>query len=119
MYGNVINRIQENVKGQPTPEVGMGATECCWSDRHAYTIIEVLTPTRIVVQQDKAIRTDKNGMSDCQDYRYEPNPKAAKEELVFKKTKRVPHGRWVRKHEGIKGTPFVVGHRDEHHDYSF
>ncbi len=36
------------------PEIGMGVTEICYSDRHAYTIIEVITDKKIVVQQDLA-----------------------------------------------------------------
>ena len=119
MVGNVVNRMMENVKGQPEPKVGMGATEYCYSDRHAYTVVEVLASNRIVVQRDRAIRADKNGMSDSQKYRYELDPKAPREVLIFKKTKKVPHGRWVRKSEGIKGLAFVIGYRDEHYDFSF
>lgn len=42
MYGNLNNRIIEAAtRGQPAPEVGMGATITCYSDRHAATIVEV------------------------------------------------------------------------------
>lgn len=34
------------------PTVGMGATECHPSDRYPYTVIEVITPRKIVVQAD-------------------------------------------------------------------
>jgi hypothetical protein len=119
MYGNVMNRVQENVKGQPAPEVGMGVTEYCWSNRHAYTVIAVLGPKNIVVQRDKAIRTDNYGMSDVQEYRYEQDPDGVTHELVFKTTKRCPHGKWCDKGAGVKGNTFVLGHRDEHYDYSF
>lgn len=60
------------------PTVGMGATHVMHSDRHAYTVIAV-SPTgkRCIVQRDKAIRTDQNGMSDAQSYRFEADPQGA------------------------------------------
>lgn len=39
-YGNLTNRLMEGGEVKP-PEVGMGVTEYCYSDRHAYTIVEV------------------------------------------------------------------------------
>jgi hypothetical protein len=57
-----------------TPEVGMGATEIMYSDRHAFTVVEVLGPKRIVVQRDRATRTDGLGMSDAQSYNFEADP---------------------------------------------
>ena len=113
-FGNLINRIQEQCQ-MPEPEVGMGATELCYSDRHACTIIEVISPTRIVVQEDKATRTDNNGMSDAQEYAYEPNPNGRRTEVTRRK-----NGRWIAKGESLKeGTAFALGHRDEHYDFSF
>ena len=106
MEGNLINRLMERGHG-PTPEIGMGATECCYSDRHAYTIIKI-TPCTISVQRDIATRTDKNGMSESQSYSYEPDPKGRV--IVLRKTKRG----WR-----YKGTGFRIGERDEYYDYSF
>lgn len=60
----IIRETNLNVK------VGDGATLCLYTDREAYTIIKRTAKT-ITIQRDKAIRTDDNGMSDCQDYRYE------------------------------------------------
>jgi hypothetical protein len=60
----------------------MGATEICWSDRHAYTITEVINDKKIVVQQDKATRTDTNGMSDAQSYAFSPDPNGSKRTLT-------------------------------------
>jgi len=39
-YGNLVNRIMEDCKSVE-PTVGMGCTEVCYSDRHAYTVIEI------------------------------------------------------------------------------
>lgn len=98
------------------PTVGMGATVCYYSDRHAGTIITVSkSGKRVTVQEDTATRTDKNGMSDAQAYSYEPNPNGSV--TTFSKRK---NGCWVRVGEGSRsGTGLVLGTRDEHYDYSF
>ena len=41
-YGSINNRIDENRVGRPEPAVGLGLTEYCWSDRHAYRIVEIV-----------------------------------------------------------------------------
>jgi hypothetical protein len=92
----------------------MGATEICWSDRHAYTIIEVINDKKIVVQQDKATRTDTNGMSDAQSYAFSPDPNGPKRTLTLRK-----NGRWVPVGQGMNDDNFVIGMRQEYYDYSF
>jgi hypothetical protein len=104
--GSLINHVmsRESVK----PEIGMGATILCWSDRHAATIIK-MTPKSVTVQRDKAIRTDKNGMSESQDYTYERNENGSIS--TFRLTKRG----WRNKSgEGLR-----IGDRREYYDYSF
>lgn len=103
-------------KVQPIPEVGMGCTEIMFSDRHAYTILEVAENGRtIVVQQDIATRTDKRGCSDWQDYDYKPDPKGDIKIVTLRK-----NGRWITKGEAMKnGTSWRIGERDEHYDFSF
>ena len=97
------------------PEVGEGVTELMWSDRHAFTIIRVESPRRIVVQQDKAARTDHNGMSESQDYSFAPNPEGATAILTLRK-----NGRWIRNGTPAKGgTCWLVGTHREYHDFSF
>lgn len=92
-----------------TPQVGMGATLVMWTDTHAYTITRVSKSGKSFwMKQDKAIRIDDNGMSDCQEYRYEPQPEMPEE--MVRMTKRG----WM--HDGM----FVrVGQRSEYYDYSF
>lgn len=108
-FGNLTNRMMEGAE-TAEPFVGMGATECLWSDRHAYTVIRIKSKCRLIVQRDNAIRTDGNEMSDSQSYRYEPDPEGYTVELI--KTK---HG-W--KQLG-GGSYFTLGVRDEYFDYSF
>ena len=96
------------------PEVGMGATLILWSDRHAYTVVEVKSPRTIIVQRDNAKRTDNLGMSESQEYSYTPNPNAPKEVFTFRK-----NGRWVEKGKSIRNSPLVLGIREEYYDYYF
>jgi hypothetical protein len=52
--------------------VGTGCTYRVWTDTHACTVIEVSANGKLVtVQEDKATRTDRNGLSESQDYTYE------------------------------------------------
>ncbi len=98
-----------------TPQVGDGATSCGWTDRHAGTIIEVLNDKTVVWQRDKAIRTDDNGMSDAQAYRYERDPDGVTMQFSLRK-----NGRWIARGGTMKGgTILSIGVRMEYYDYSF
>lgn len=97
----------------PAPEVGMGCTELCWTDRRAYTVVEVKSPTCVMIQRDTVTRTDTHGMSDDQDYAYTPNPEASRRTLRRNKA-----GQWKAQGDP-KGATYRMGLRDEHYDYSF
>lgn len=114
MQGNLISRLMEQ-SAQPEPKVGMGATITCWSDRHAATIVDIIRfkygkhagqPKFVIVQQDRAERTDANGMSDCQTYQYFPNPNAERRQFKYSPSRGCCDG-------------LVIGVRREYHDYSF
>jgi len=112
--GSLINNLQANSK-QPVPKVGDGATMLMWTDRRPFTIIEVSKSGKTIkLQEDNAVRTDKNGMSDCQSYEYTRNPDGAIYTATLRK-----NGKWVRKGDTVKGTNFGIGYRDKHYDYSF
>jgi hypothetical protein len=106
-FGSLTNHLMAGSK-QVEPKVGMGATICCWSDRHAATIIKI-TECQIHVQEDIATRTDSNGMSESQTYDYSPNQDGAV--IVFRKTKRG----WKSK----CGNGLLIGTRKHYYDYSF
>ena len=120
--GSFYNNLYGNmVEGRPEPEIGMGATRLCWTDRIACTIIGVLKydkdgrATMIEIQEDKAIRTDDLGMSDSQDYRYEQNLEGSIARYTLRK-----NGRWVQvggSHQ--TGERLLIGVRKHYHDYSF
>lgn len=92
--------------------VGDGVTVNLYSDSCAGTIIR-RTKCSLWIQRDSAFRTDKNGMSDCQEYRYERNPKGT-----------IYHARWSEKWGCFifgghrDGKPISIG-RHEYFDYSF
>lgn len=91
-------------------QVGDGATICYYTDREAGTIIK-RTKNTITYQRDKAIRIDDNGMSDCQEYRYERDPNGKIE---------VYH--WSDKYgcfRNSKNHLYVINGRYEYFDYSF
>lgn len=92
--------------------VGMGATVCGWSDRHAATVIGVsASGYKITVQRDKAVRTDANGMSEAQNYSYERDPNGAIQTFY-----RNSDGRYANR---TKGGRLVLGQRNEYYDYGF
>lgn len=106
--GSVINHVITRGGTAVVPTVGMGATMCGWSDRYPATIVKI-TPTQIHVQEDHAVRTDTNGMSESQDYTYTPNPAARI--MVFRRTKRG--------YRSAEGRGLVVGVREKYYDFSF
>lgn len=105
---SINNYLMSGTRGQPQPVVGMGATILMWTDRRAATIIKI-TPTQVHIQRDKAIRSDNNGMSECQSYTFERDPYAKIE--IFR----------LHKNGAYKGKcgQLRIGERDEYHDYSF
>ncbi len=95
-------------------KVGDGATILWFSDRTAVTIIEI-GKNYVKVQKDRAIRTDGNGLSDCQEYKYERNESG--EIYTFKKTRKglyTDNGR-----SNDYGCRLSFGYRREYYDYTF
>lgn len=110
--GSLQNLIADQSGDSAKPEVGQGVTIVSWTDRSAGTIIEVSkTGHKIVVQDDTAIRTDSNGMSDAQSYRFERNTNGGITEATRRKdgSYRVKGG----------SQRVLIGVRDSYHDYSF
>jgi hypothetical protein len=94
------------------PKVGDGATIQLWSDQHACTVIQVTqNGKRIVVQRDKAIRTEPISVSDAQEYTFEPDPNGS---IIIASLRQDGIYREV---GGT--TPIYIGSRHEFYDYSF
>ena len=83
LYGSLNNRLYENKMYCDKIEVGTYATKYYYTDREAYEVVEVINQEHIKIRQLNAIRTDNNGMSDCQSYRYESDLNSPIEELKF------------------------------------
>ena len=127
MTNHIMSRA---VIGQPEPTVGMGATILCWTDRHAATIVEVFFAGKgksgphlyVKVQEDKATRTDQNGMSEMQRYEYAPNPQGRI--YTFRREK---NGAWTpvvfsekaKRWCKVEGEGLRIGERAKYHDFSF
>lgn len=114
--GSFINNQMQDSNVDVVPEIGMGVTELCYTDRIPHTIIAIHKAKNgniksIEVQEDKAFRTDTNGMSEAQSYRFEPNPEGA-----IRTLKRYKDGRW---RAARAGNVFMLGARSRYYDYSF
>lgn len=97
------------------PIVGMGATINFHSDSKAATIIQISHKgNRIVLRQDKATRTDHNGISESQTYNYEPDPGG----VIYFATLR-KDGRYRLVGTSKSGKTVTLGVRREYYDYSF
>ena len=111
MTVNIMSMIMEN--NNLKPEIGMGCTILYYTDRHAATIIGVSKSGKVVtVQEDKAIRTDKNGMSESQSYRYERDTNGKTQTFSLRK-----NGIW-RARKSTHPT-LHIGDKNHYHDYLF
>tara|TARA_R110000824_G_scaffold73492_1_gene187147 strand:+ start:154 stop:567 length:414 start_codon:yes stop_codon:yes gene_type:complete len=137
MEGSIINILAKNgcYASDNEPYVGMGATYNSYSDRHPLTVVNVIKKKNheiVVCREDNAVRVDKNGMSECQDYEYSPNVNGTVYYLRSKKVvsscgeptkiyervrKNEESGRWnIVK---FNKTPVSFGSRNKYHDFSF
>ena len=113
-FSNVVNTIIDAHKNAE-PIIGDGVTELCYSDRHVYTIIKIVSNKEIIIQQDNAKRLDPKGMSDCQQYDYSTDKTGETVKITKRNDKK-----WY-----TKGIPmrysnrFIIGIRNRYHDFSF
>ena len=119
-----VKRLNEDCKievVETTLEVGDGVTLNYYSDREPATIIEIGPNGKwLKVQEDNSERTDKNGMSDCQHYRFTRNEKGAIH--TFYKTRRKDKTFYTdtgRSTYNEYGVYLTLKHRNKYFDYSF
>jgi hypothetical protein len=109
-FGSLNNLMMSRQRTPPTPEVGMGATLLSWTDRYPATVVWVSPSGKTLhLQEDNAERVDDNGMSECQSYRFTPNPAAAVQ------VARLTAKGW----KVVKGKRVLLGRREKYYDYSF
>ena len=111
-FGSLQNMWLGNSRSAD-PAVGIGATEVMWTDRQAFTVVQVKGPGRIVVQRDQVTRRDGNGMSDAQAWDFEPDPEGERVEL------RLTGDGWRGRGGKRYGRRFTVGVRCEYFDFGF
>jgi len=122
-YGNAIYRIREN--GVMTkPEVGMGVTECLWSDRDPWEVIEVVSDKKIRIRALGWNRVDDNGMSDCQKYEFFSKPDGEVKTLVLRNgrwrdLKKEWHGEEMVETRRLGASGWRIGRADRYYDFSF
>jgi hypothetical protein len=114
-YGSLENRLMET-SNMPKPEVGMGATECLWSDREPYEVIAVKDDRHITVRRLDYKRVDHNGYGGQQEYEYFSNENNPVCNLFFTK-KGVWRERYADRSLGC--TRFVIGFAERYYDPSF
>jgi hypothetical protein len=123
--GSLINNIMSrSVIGEPTPEIGMGATMLSWTDRNPATIVSVFNKGKtlyIGVKEDHAKRTDSNGFSESQSYEFSFDHQAMIQ--YYRKTaKGTWESAWINPETGrfVKGCGSVtIGQRGKYWDPSF
>ena len=92
------------------PVKGMGVTFNCGSDRYAYTVIEVLAPKTLVIQQDKIVREGTDGP-----HKAVRDEKGEIKTITFRK-----NGCWYEKGSKMgRGLTFTVGKRRFYMDPGF
>ena len=118
MYGSVVNHIIANQYKDADIQIGMGVTELCWSDRHAFFVKEIIRnkkgEIKELVLEGAYLKALGEG---CFDISREPK------EGYFQDCKQ----RTIRKNRKgyftsdgtIKGTTFRIGKADEYYDISF
>lgn len=89
------------------PKVGDGATIVLWSDRQPATITEVLSPTHIVIREDRVTRWERDGSA------YEMT-RAYGGPIHVRRGK---DGRWAI--SGQRSVTVMLGVRDAYRDSTF
>jgi hypothetical protein len=98
------------------PKNGDGATICYVSDRYAATVVAVTKNGKlVVVQDDRCVRTDRNGISESQTYEFERDPHGTFRIFTLRK-----NGRWYEDGEEMgRGCTLHIGKRDAYQDPCF
>jgi hypothetical protein len=120
--GSVINHLMSrSVIGEPTPDVGMGATILMWSDRHAGTITMIKGDIIEVTEDDYKPISGSILNGDVKwEFTYNPNGRTSYfrksktglwENVVFNKET----GRWKKSN----GQGLIIGRREKYYDPHF
>jgi len=114
-YGSVDNRLLENSRSAD-PEVGMGVTECLWSDREPYEVIAVQDERHVTIRRLGYKIVKGSSYDGSAEYEYFSNPDGAVKKLFKKKD-----GRWVERigRREDSGSGWFIGFAERYYDPSF
>lgn len=114
------------IKGSE-PKIGVAVTLPGYTDCYPATIVDVLSPKKIVVRQDRALKDPSwkpevsiGGFSAHvsnnydQKWLYEQNLDAEPQVYTLRK-----NGKWVKQGQPMKGERAVLGYRKYFYDYNF
>lgn len=95
------------------PCVGMGVTQYCGTGRYAYTVIQVLTSKKLVVQRDKAMIVSQDAVTgENQVYTFSRDESGEIVDISLRK-----NGHWCEVGEGsVRGFYFKLGERRQYID---
>ena len=115
--GSLMNHLKSN---NPTPPVvGEGATELMWTDRKAYFVNWVSDDKKeCILERAIAHRTDDNGMSESQSYRYSRSGNPMELKFRWNAWREFYTCPYTGKTKNIKKN-IVFGYMDEYFDFSF
>ncbi len=82
LYGSLDNRLEENRMYCDEIKVGTGVTEYLYSDTNPYEVTRVINQQHVFIRPMIAIRIDKRGMSDYQEYEYKSDSNAPEIEII-------------------------------------
>ena len=100
--------------------IGTGGYTYCWTDKYPVTLVEVLSPSRVVVQDAKATIISGSAQDGSAEYKYEPNPKGSKEVYSRRIGKNGLRDIWVRVGDSRKGgMRLVLGQYEKYEDPHF
>jgi len=97
----------------PEPVPGMGVTELCYTDRHPYTVMRVLSPNKCTVTRDDYRVVAGSTQDGSAVYEYATNTTYG--EVVLRRNKR---NQWKREGDS-QGNTYAMGYRVEYRDPSF
>lgn len=101
--------------------IGSGGYVCCWTDRHAVTLMKVVSDRVVQVQTAIANVISGSTQDGSAEYQFAPNPNG--QIMVFTKRrsrKNFPHGLWVLEGESVNGgTRLNLGGYSEYYDPHF
>ena len=96
------------------PEIGMGATEMCWSDRHPWTVVAVYSENKCMLQKDSVKAKEGDHPMGHQEWEITPNPQGITAIVTRRR-----NGQWHHVNRAMNTTGFVLGQRRYYYDWSF